>query len=214
MDIEKKDEQPLRSNPNSNNEWHKQKQKRRRCIIIWSSIIGVILTIALIILILSLTVFKAKKPVITVNSVALQDLDFSINPLLLRVSLNLSLALGVTVKNPNKVSISYQNSSATLRYRGKDIGDVPIPAGKIGSDGTERLNLTVTIFADRLVTDTEIYGDILGGNLPISTYTRIKARVRVVVFRVHVTSTSSCDVNIDIRNRSVANQTCSYKNKL
>ncbi|KAK9068963.1 hypothetical protein SSX86_013079 [Deinandra increscens subsp. villosa] len=215
MDIEKKDEQPLRSvavSPAADDK--SRKRKRRRCIIITcSSITGVILTIALILLILSLTVFKAKKPVLTVNSVALQDFDVSVDPLPLRVLLNLSLALNITIENPNKVGISYASSSATLRYKGRDVGDVPIPAGKIGSDDKEQLDLTVTIFADRLVTDSEIYRDVLGGNLPFSTYTKIKAKVRVVFVHIHVTSTSTCDVNIDIQSRSITNQTCRYKNK-
>ncbi|KAI3742802.1 hypothetical protein L1987_60498 [Smallanthus sonchifolius] len=210
MDIEKKEEQPLRSVADN----HSRKHKRRRCIIICSSVIGVILTITLILLILSLTVFKAKKPVLTVNSVALQDFDVSVTPLPLRVSLNLSLALGISIKNPNKVSVKYQSSSTSLRYKGREVGDVPIPAGKIGVDGTEDLNLTLTIFADRLVTDSEIYKDIIGGNLALSSYTRIKANVRVVFFHIHVTSTSDCDVNIDIGSRSIPNQTCHYKNKL
>ncbi|MFS7987243.1 putative Late embryogenesis abundant protein, LEA_2 subgroup [Helianthus anomalus] len=214
MDIEKKEEQPLRSTTVSVAGDHNPKLKRRRCITICSIITGVILMIALILLILSLTVFKAKKPVMTLNSVELEDLDVKISPLPLQISLNLSLALDLTIKNPNKVSVKYQPSSAILRYKGRDIGDVPVPAGKIGADGSERLNLTLVIFIDRLVTDSDMYRDVLGGNLQISTYTRVKAKVRVVFFNVHVTSASTCDVNVDIASRSVSNQTCHYKNNL
>ncbi|XP_076918144.1 uncharacterized protein LOC143578442 [Bidens hawaiensis] len=213
MDIEKKEEQPLRSTPTTTGH-HTKPQRRRRCIIICSSILAVLLSITIIIIILAFTVFKAKKPVLAVTSVALQDFDVSVVPIPPSVTLNVSLALGISIKNPNKVSIKYRNSSATLRYKGRDIGDVPIPAGKLGSDDTERLNLTVTIFADRVVMDPQIYSDIIGGVLPISTYAKIKAKVRVVVFNIHVTSTSSCDINIDVRTRSIANETCRYKNKL
>ncbi|KAC9235833.1 hypothetical protein R6Q59_027134 [Mikania micrantha] len=214
MDLEKKDEQPLRSVAVPVADDSSRKRRRRRCIICWSSVAGVILTLALILLILGLTVFKAKKPVLTVNSVQLQDLDFSVNPIPIRVSLNISLALDITIKNPNKVGVNYRNSSAVIQYRGKDVGNVPIPAGRIGSDDTSRLHLTLTVFADRLVSDSEIYQDILSGNLPLSTYTRIKARVRVLFVHIHVTSTSTCDVNIDIQGRKIANQTCHYKNKI
>nr|XP_043611232.1 uncharacterized protein LOC122582863 [Erigeron canadensis] len=220
MDIEKKDEQPLRSPsapPLSTTTADKPSRKRRRrCIIIWSSIIGTILTIALIILILSLTVFKAKKPKITVTSVALQNFNFNMIPLPLppRVLLNLTLAVELFIENPNKVSVKYKTSSAILRYKGQDVGNVPIPAGKIGSDDKKQLNLNVTVFADRLVTDTDLYTEILSGNLGFSTYTRIKAKVKVVFVYIHVTSTSTCDVNIDVQNRSVRNQTCHYDNKL
>ncbi|KAI3788505.1 hypothetical protein L2E82_01273 [Cichorium intybus] len=213
MDVEKKDEQPLRSPPLPHDQSHKP--KRRRCIIICSSITGVILTIALVFLILGLTVFKAKKPVLTVGSVALEDFNVAVNTFPVRVSLNLSLALGISIENPNKVGVKYGNSSASLLYRGTEIGEVPIPAGEIGSDETKQLNLTVTVFADRLLSDSDLYRDlIINGNLPFSTYTRIKAKVRVLFIHIHVTSTSTCDVNIDVPGRRIANQTCHYKNKL
>ncbi|KVI03233.1 uncharacterized protein LOC112512539 [Cynara cardunculus var. scolymus] len=212
MDVEKKDEQPLRS-PHLPHD-QSRKRKRRRCIIICSSVIAVILVIALILLILALTVFKAKKPVLTVNSVELQDFGVSVNPIPIQVSLNMSLALDISIENPNKVGVKYRSSSAILRYKGKDVGEVPIPAGEIGSDTTKQMNLTLTVFADRLLSDSNIYGDFLSGNLPFTTYTKIKGKVRVLFVHIHVSSTSTCDVNIDIQSRSIANQTCQYKNKI
>ncbi|XP_076893861.1 uncharacterized protein LOC143545986 [Bidens hawaiensis] len=185
--------------------------RRRRLIIICSSITGVILAIALLLLILGLTVFKPKKPILTLNSLHLQDLDVSLIP---PVSLNLSLAVNVTIKNPNKVTIKYQGSSATLRYKNNDVGNVPFPDGTIGADGKADLNLTLTAFADRLVSDSDIYGDVVGGDVPFSTYTRVKAKVRVLFFYIHVASTSACDVHVNVVSRSVANQTCYYKNKI
>ncbi|KAL4587240.1 hypothetical protein LXL04_000108 [Taraxacum kok-saghyz] len=161
MDIEKKDEQPLRSPPLPQTD-HSRKRKRRRCIICCASVTGVILTIGLVLLILGLTVFKAKKPVLTVNSVALEDLDVSFSSIIPpRASLNLSLAIGISIENPNKVGVKYQNSSASLRYRGNEVGQVPVPAGKIGSDETKQMNLTVTVFADRLISDSDMYRDLL-----------------------------------------------------
>ncbi|KAJ9543018.1 hypothetical protein OSB04_022725 [Centaurea solstitialis] len=211
MDVEKKDEQPLRSPAPFD---QSRKRKRRRCIIICSSIIAVILAIALILLILALTVFKAKKPVLTVNSVAIQDFDVSVNPLPIQVSLNLSLALDISIENPNKVGVKYRSSFASIRYKGKEVGEVPIPAGEIGSDTTKQMNLTLTVFADRLLTDSSIYGDVLSGNLPFTTYTKIKGKVRVLFVHIKVSSTSTCDVNIDVSSRSITNQTCHYKNKI
>ncbi|CAH1439492.1 unnamed protein product [Lactuca virosa] len=213
MDIEKKDEQPLRSSPLTHTDEPRQR-KRRRCIICCASVTGVILTILLVLLILGLTVFKAKKPVMTVNSVALQDLNVSFHTFPVRVSLNLSLDLGISIENPNKVGVKYKPSSASLLYRGNEVGQVPIPAGEIGSDDTRELNLTVTVFADRLLSDSDMYRDLLSGNLPFTTYTRIKAKVRVLFIHIHVTSISTCDVNIDIVGRRIANQTCNYQNSL
>ncbi|KAL7589133.1 uncharacterized protein LOC111885768 [Lactuca sativa] len=211
MDVEKKDEQPLTTIVADDK--HRRKRKRRRCICL--SVIAVIVLLALIILILALTVFKAKKPVTSVNSIAISDFDVSVNLLPPRVSLNISLDLDISIKNPNKVGVKYRNSSAILLYKDKDIGEVPIPAGEIGSDDTKRLNLTLTVFADRLLTNFDVYSDVISGSLPVSTYTKISGKARILnMFNIHISSVSSCDLNIDISNRRISNQTCHYKNRL
>ncbi|PWA93733.1 Late embryogenesis abundant protein, LEA-14 [Artemisia annua] len=189
-----------------------RRPKRGQCICL--SLTLAIFAIGLIILILALTVFKFKKPVTTVNSVVLNDVNATVNLVPLRVSLNISLDITITVRNPNKVGITYQNSSAALRYKGRDIGNVPIPAGKIGSDDSKKMNLTLTIFADRLLTDIDVYGDVISGNFPVSTHTKITGKVRILnLFNIHVVSTSTCDLEIDVLNQKIAKQNCHYKNK-
>ncbi|XP_071741408.1 uncharacterized protein [Rutidosis leptorrhynchoides] len=91
----------------------------------------------------------------------------------------MSLNISISVKNPNKADITYQESSAALRYKDHDIGNVPIPAGKIGATDTKQLNLTLTIFGDRLLTDVSVYGDAISGSFPVSTYTKIKGKIRL-----------------------------------
>ncbi|KAI3770956.1 hypothetical protein L6452_02104 [Arctium lappa] len=210
MDIEKKDEQPLTTI--IADDIHHRKRKRRRCICL--SVIVLILAVALIILILALTVFKARKAVITVNSVQINDFDASVNLLPPRVSLNVSLDLDISIKNPNKVRIKYRDSSANLLYKGQVVGDVPIPAAEIGSGDTKRLNLTLTVFADRLLTNLDVYADVIRGNLQVSTYTRISGKARILnLFNVHFVSVSTCDLDINISNRRISNQICHYKNK-
>ncbi|KAL8206012.1 hypothetical protein R6Q57_009563 [Mikania cordata] len=213
MEVEKKDEIPLTTVvPNA--DYHR-KRRRRRWIICLSLIAIIILLVALIIIILAFTVFKAKKPITTVNSVAVKDLDASVTLIPLRVSLNVSLGLDITIKNPNKVRVKFRNSSAILYYKGDVVGDVPIPSGEIGSDGSKQLNLTLTVFADRLLTNTNVYGEILGGNLTVSTYTRITGKARVLnLFNIRIVSISSCDLDISISDRRVSNQTCRNSNKI
>ncbi|KAK9054863.1 hypothetical protein SSX86_025942 [Deinandra increscens subsp. villosa] len=211
MEVEKKDVPRVTTTVAGDRNRHR-KRKRRRCICL--SVIAVVLLLALIILILALTVFKAKRPITTVNSVAIKDLDASVSLLPPRVSLNVSLDLDITIRNPNKVRVKFRNSSAILLYKGEVIGDVPIPAGEIGSDGTKQLNLTLTVFADRLLTNTDVYADFIRGNLPVSTSTRISGKARVLnLFNIRIVSISSCDLDISISDRRIANQTCHYSNK-
>ncbi|MFS7976451.1 putative Late embryogenesis abundant protein, LEA_2 subgroup [Helianthus anomalus] len=191
-----------------------QTSNRRKCICI-STTLTTLLAIALLILILALTVFKTKKPITTVNSVTINDINATINLIPLKISINISLDIKISVKNPNKIGITYHNSSAALMYKGRDVGNVPIPAGKIGSGDTKQMKLTLTVFADRLLSDVDVYGDVISGNFMLSSYTRIYGKVRVLnLFNIHVSSTSTCDLKIDVLNRKIVYQRCHYKNKV
>lgn len=187
--------------------------KKRRRRIICLVVISVILALALISTILGLTVFKAKRPVTTVNSVAVSDFDFSFDIARLRVHLNVTVDTSVAVKNPNRVGFKYKNSTALLKYRGDMVGEIPIPAGKIGSRDSMVMNLTLTLMADRVLANSNLYSDMMSGTLPLQIYTRIAGKVRIL-FNIHVVSYTTCDLEISISSRNVTKQQCHYKTKL
>ncbi|KAK4801062.1 hypothetical protein SAY86_021549 [Trapa natans] len=190
-------------------------RRRRRWIICCAVGVGVLVAVVLLIVILAFTVFKAKRPVTTVNSVSLENLGISVDVLRLRVQLNLTLDLGITVENPNKVGFRYKNSSAQLNYRGQMVGEVPIPADKISAGERKPINLTLTLLADRLLSDSQVYSDVLSGELPLNTYTKISGKVLLMnIFRIHAVTTASCDLTLFVSSRTIGNQQCQYKTKL
>ncbi|KAF7144152.1 hypothetical protein RHSIM_Rhsim05G0234400 [Rhododendron simsii] len=177
-----------------------RKRRRNICLVV----IAVILGLVLLMVILGLTVFKAKHPVTTVNSVALKDFDFSLNLAKLGVYLNVTLDVNLSIKNPNKVGFKYTNSSAFLNYRGQVVGQAPLPASKIPSDQTVTMNLTLTVLADRLISNSNLYSDIISGTLPLNTFTRIAGKVYILkIIKIHVVSYTTCDINIDVLKRPV-----------
>ncbi|XP_057513883.1 uncharacterized protein LOC130795687 [Actinidia eriantha] len=187
----------------------------KRLRIVCLAVIALIVVLVLVMVILGLTVFKAKRPVNTVNSVALKDFDVSVDIARLRVNLNVTLDVNLSVKNPNKVGFKYTNSTAVLKYRGQVVGEAPIPASKISAGQTSTMNLTLTLLADRLISNSNVYSDVISGTLPLSTFTRISGKVNILsVIKIHVVSYTSCDLSINVLNRSVASQTCHYKTKL
>lgn len=181
---------------------------RNICIAI---LLCLILTVILI-LILAFTVFKPKRPIIAVDSVSLLDLNVS---LVSGVDLNLSLMVDLSVENPNKVAFEYSQSTAVVSYRGEEVGEAPIPAGRLSAEGTEKMNLTLTMMADRMLAKSEVFSDVVSGKLPISTFARLSGKVKVIgVFKIHVVASSSCDLTIDITNGSIGDQQCQYRTKL
>ncbi|KAL6529161.1 hypothetical protein OROGR_014784 [Orobanche gracilis] len=188
-----------------------KRSRRKSCICL--SVIALILALGFLFLILGLTVLKVKRPRTTVDFVSLQDLDFSLDIARLRVRLNVTLDLGISLTNPNRVGFKYTNSTAFLRYRAADVGEVPISAGKIGARDTHPLNLTLTLMADRLLFNSALYTDVVSGTLPFQTYVRIPGKVRLL-FNIHVITYTTCDLEISLANRTVSNQKCHYKAKL
>ncbi|GER55687.1 late embryogenesis abundant protein [Striga asiatica] len=145
---------------------------------------------------------QVKRPRTSVDFVSLEDLDSSFDFARLRLHLNLTLDLRISVTNPNRVGFRYTTSTALLRYRGGEVGQVPVPAGRIGSRDTHTLNLTLTLMADRLLTNSAVYSDAISGTLPLQTYVRLAGKVRIL-FNFHVVTYTTCDLEIALLNRTV-----------
>ncbi|XP_022149721.1 uncharacterized protein LOC111018077 [Momordica charantia] len=121
----------------------------------------------------------------------------------------------LSVRNPNKVAFKYSDGTAVIRYRGEEFGEAPIPAGRLAADGTQGMNLSLTMIADRLLAKPELFPDVVAGELPISTYARLSGKVTVIgVFKIHVVASTACDFAVDIKNRSIGDQQCHYRTQL
>ncbi|KAM7265530.1 hypothetical protein ACFE04_003213 [Oxalis oulophora] len=200
MDVE---EQPITNATPNQDSQNMKDQKRKKIIITTAVVVSVVLVIFVIILILALTVFKAKDPKMTVNSVSLDSLSVSTDKL--KVLLNVTLGVNLVIKNPNKVGFTYSNSTSYLNYRGQNVGQAPIPGGKISSDGTENVNFKLSIMADRLATNMSTYQDVLNGVLPLNMVSDVKGKVKIMnLFKISVESASSCDFNIFIQNSTIS----------
>ncbi|KAI4365584.1 hypothetical protein MLD38_021555 [Melastoma candidum] len=176
-----------------------------------SACVAVFCLIVIVLIIFGLTRYMAKNPTTTVDSITIHSIDFS----LVTLKLNLTLGLILTIDNPNRVSFKYHNSTALLNFKGHLIGQVLIPTGYIGSHGTETLNLTLTVFADRLLTNNQAFRDVALGSLPLNTYTKISGKVRILQFiKLQVLSTSSCNFDVYVYNGTTGEEQCRYRTKL
>ncbi|PKU76097.1 uncharacterized protein LOC110098765 [Dendrobium catenatum] len=188
------------------------RSRRRRCILIS---LAVFLFIVLLFVILGVTVFRVREATTTVNSVKLGGFKAGFNLPNLGVDLNVTLDLDLTAHNPNHASFRYGESSAELFYKGSQVGEAAIPPGQINAGGSERMNVSVTIFAGRLIGDSALYSDVLSGSLVFQTTTRIPGRVSVLgIFKHHIVTYSSCDVTVNVSSRTADNSNCRYRAKL
>lgn len=171
-----------------------------------------VVLLGIVILVLALVVFKAKQPVIHIDSITLETLSISggnSSENLSGTSVNLTLGVGVSVYNPNHASFKYTNSTSYMYYREMELGEAPIPAGQIGAKGTETLSTILKLNASRVLTNPNLLSDYLAGSFPITTSAEVSGRVNVLnVFKRHAKSFSLCSLSIVVSTRSVENMTC------
>ncbi|KAJ4954199.1 hypothetical protein NE237_031031 [Protea cynaroides] len=193
---------PLAPNPKKRNAWV-------ICLLIF---LGTIILLALILVILALTVFKAKDVTVSVNSFKVKNLHSSIDPLpSMKAYLNATIILDLSVHNPNKVSFKYRHSTAEVEYNSVQVGEATFPDGNVPSDGTAGVNTTVTILADRLLSDSSFYSDVVSGSVPLSIYTTIAGKIKVLIIKKHVTTHTSCNITLNLQTWNVTDTQCKSK---
>ena len=201
----------------------KKRRRRQRCCLFCGITLAILVFVVLILVILALTVFKEKDPEITVTSVTFDDFQASLDRVNMRFHLNMTLDMEMSIKNPNKVSFKFGNSTTLIYYRGSTVGEAFLPPGKIKADKTVDLRVSVTILTDNLASNANLFADGLSGSLPLSTYTKLSGRINVFnIIKKHADISAKCDFTVvfstqsvdKIANQSVKDMTCSRNVKL
>ncbi|KAK1269793.1 hypothetical protein QJS04_geneDACA006972 [Acorus gramineus] len=190
-------------NPSSSNKSHDIIRRRR--ILCCSSVAAATAIVAVVILVLALTVFKVKEPIITMNSVNVQSFQLSMNP----IKLNLTVIADVSFKNPNVVTFRYGNTTTTISYRGSTIGEVYGPSGVAPAHRTKRMNLTMDVLGDKLLKSPSLLTDVASGSLGMGSLTIIGGRVKILGFiKHHVDVILNCSYNFSVSTKSIPDHSC------
>ncbi|KAJ7208474.1 hypothetical protein O6H91_Y481500 [Diphasiastrum complanatum] len=188
---------------------------RRRILICCGATVCTTIAVILILVIVSLTLFKAKQPTLHVDSVLLSRFSAGLNSNSLLPTIEIVFDLNASVYNPNRASFQYTNSTTYGLYHGSVVAEAPIPAGKISARGTETISTQVSVKADRLLANPNLLTDFNSQFIPISTTTVLTGRVTILGFiKRHAKSTSTCDMVISVSNQTIQNYQCSNKLKL
>ncbi|CAA3027407.1 uncharacterized protein LOC111385605 [Olea europaea var. sylvestris] len=187
--------------------------KKRRCIKCCGCISAVLLIQAAVVLILIFTVFKIKDPIIRMNNVIITKIEpINATMPLPRPGSNMSITADISVKNPNYASFKYPNTTTTLFFHGTVIGDARGPPGKSKARRTTRMNITVDIIADKILSHPSLGADISSGLIAIDSYTIVGGRVKIInIIKKHVTVKMNCTVSINITTRAIQEQKCKRK---
>ncbi|XWS61702.1 hypothetical protein CRYUN_Cryun07bG0148600 [Craigia yunnanensis] len=154
------------------------KLKKRKYIQCCGCIAALLLIQAVVVLVLFFTVFRIQDPMIRMNSVTIQRLEFSNGSL--GTDVNVTLLVDVSVKNPNMATFRFNNSTTSIYYGGRVVGEGIHLQGKAKARRTLRRNVTVEIVPEKILAVPSFTSDITSGALNISSYTRILGRVKIL----------------------------------
>ncbi|MBA0634315.1 hypothetical protein Godav_024878 [Gossypium davidsonii] len=171
--------------------------RKRRYIQCCGCIAALFLILAVVVLVLSFTVFRIGDPLIRLNSLTIQSLDISTNGSL-KTHVNLTLLVDVSVKNPNAATFKFDNGSTTIYYGGRVVGEGVHFQEKIKPRRTLRRNVTVEIDPVKFVDVPDFITDLMvAKRLNVSSHTRISGRVNIMnLVKKHVVVKFSCSMTV------------------
>lgn len=188
-----------------------------------SCVVGAIFVvfIVIIMLILFFSLFKAKDPNIIINAVQLPNFHVSsassatgLNPSAEESTVNFTISVYLTVKNPNRGTFNYYDSNLDLNYRGDQIGFMVLPAGRVMAQSSRFMAVTLSVqpFLVATAVGSARNPDTVGvgvGVLPINTKLKMAGRVRVLhFFTHHVQASADCEIRIESDDGSVRSFHC------
>ncbi|GER26452.1 late embryogenesis abundant protein [Striga asiatica] len=183
-------------------------RRRRRLLVCSATAAGILLILAATAAALALTVFRIRDPVIRMNGVAVQRADLVAGTAMPRPGSNMTIAADVSVKNPNFATFRYRNTTTAIYYRGVVIGEARGPPGRARAQRTMRMNITVDVMMDRVLSQPDLASDLASGVVTMSSYTVVGGRVRVLMIGKHVTVTMNCSMTVNITSRTIMEQRC------
>ncbi|XP_008458164.1 uncharacterized protein LOC103497685 [Cucumis melo] len=201
------------SSDNGETELHLKRIQRKRFIKCCSFIAALlIIPTIVIIIILMFTLFQIKDPIIRMNRVSITKLEL-INNVIPKPGSNVSLTADVSVKNPNMASFKYSNTTTTLFINETVIGEVRGPPGKAKARQTVRMNVTIDIVADRVLSN--LNNDVSLGKVRLRSFSRIPGKVKLLhLIGRNVVVKMNCTFVINIFSKSIEDQKCKRKMKM
>ncbi|XP_027337806.1 uncharacterized protein LOC113851503 [Abrus precatorius] len=173
-----------------------------------------LLLLAIIIIVLIFTVFHVKDPVIKMNGVKITKFGLA-NTLTPKPGANMSMVADVSVKNPNVASFMYSNTTTSLYYHGIMVGEARGPPGRAKARRTVRMNLTINVITDRILSSPDFGSDLVSGVLTMNSFSSVPGHVKILsLFNKHVVVKMNCTTTFNISTQAIEDQSCKRKVKL
>ncbi|GMH22677.1 hypothetical protein Nepgr_024520 [Nepenthes gracilis] len=187
---------------------HQKFRRHRKLVRLCGCLTVAALALIAIITILAFTVFRVKDPKIRLNSISIRGLKIDATTLT-TPQINMTLVADVSIKNPNAASFKFGNGTTSVYYHGITVGEVWSPPGRARARRTVRMNLTVVVNGEKLLSAPGLLSDVRSGSLIIDSYTTIGGRVQIInVIKKHLVVEMNCTMTVLISSQEIQEQMC------
>uniref|UniRef100_A0A1D1YY19 Late embryogenesis abundant protein LEA-2 subgroup domain-containing protein n=1 Tax=Anthurium amnicola TaxID=1678845 RepID=A0A1D1YY19_9ARAE len=159
--------------------------------------------VAIVLLVVAVTVYKVRDPVMTMNAIAMKQMR------IVPPNVSLTIVADVSVKNRNPATFYFHGSLTSLYYRGALVGATYGPPGRAAGRRTYRMNVTLDVVSDKLLSNPALINDVQSGLLEMNSSTAVGGHVMVFgLFRHHVDVLMNCTVLVAVANQTIRRQLC------
>ncbi|KAJ1396203.1 Late embryogenesis abundant protein [Sesbania bispinosa] len=169
--------------------------------------LALLMLLATVLIVVILTIFHVKHPIVQINSVGVAKL----NPIS-----NTTLIADVSIKNPNFASFEYSNTTTTLYYHGIMVGEARGPPRRAKARHTIRMTVTMNVITQRIICSPYFKKDLRSGVfITIGRFSGVPGKVKILnLFKKHVVVTTNSTTTFRIFTQVFKEQICKWKLKL
>jgi len=181
-----------------------RRKRNMRCLCY--IVAGVILQTA-IILVFVLTVMRIRNPKVRLGDVTIESL--STNSSSSSPSFSMKLHAQVTVKNTNFGNFKFQNTTATITYRGSPVGEVAIEKARARARSTKKLNITVSLSSQKVSLKSQLGSDINSGKVTLSSQATLSGKIHLFkVIKKKKSAKMNCTMDVNTKTKAIENLQC------
>lgn len=171
----------------------RRRQNKKYFKMCCTGITLILLVTMIIIVCLTLTVLKPKDPEISIQSFGFRKMQFTLYP---NLTLNATLDMQVTVKNPNIGSFEYENTTTDINYHGDIVAKYSLGYRKVPAKGQVIHRTLMNVIGEKLVMNPYFMHDFGLGSFNFTSRSTRRGIVSVwnfIKFKGNIYTT--CDIS-------------------
>ncbi|CAN1124145.1 hypothetical protein LINPERPRIM_LOCUS3600 [Linum perenne] len=156
-------------------------QRFKPCHVIAATLLLIAVVASATVLTLSLTVFRPRDPTVTVDLVGLQNIHMKdLVYAFVGGPMNLTTAIVIGIVNENYGSFEWRELTASVKYNGEDVGEVPLVDTVVPKRSNVNLTTSVILRLNKLTGDgTAVFKELAGGGLNLTCSVTVVGKIRV-----------------------------------